>query len=171
MADIETRRLTIEDAAACAYLREEALLSAPDYFAVTYEEEVVEGDVMSLIQQRLLWRECVTIGGFYNGVLAGTAMLLKKPVRKMQHKADIETMYVAEDFRRSGIGKSVMNAILYQAKIWDIEQLQLSVIKDNVVAKSFYQSFGFETYGIEKAALKYKGKYWDEEHMVLFLTS
>ncbi|MDQ0300133.1 ribosomal protein S18 acetylase RimI-like enzyme [Salibacterium salarium] len=169
MGDIETRRLTVEDAEECAELRKEALLVSQEHFAVTYEEEVVEGDFIAVVQQRLLWRNSVTIGGFYNGALVGTAMLLRKPLQKMQHKADIEGMYVAEEFREKGIGKSIMNAILAQAKIWEVEQLHLSVVKNNTAAKSFYQSVGFQPYGIEKAALKYRGMYWDEEFMVLFL--
>ncbi|MEM5594526.1 hypothetical protein AAHH67_27330 [Niallia circulans] len=35
--------------------------------------------------------------------------------------------------------------------------------------KKVYRAFGFETYGIDRKAIKINGKYYDEELMVLYL--
>ncbi|MFZ4452779.1 GNAT family N-acetyltransferase [Salibacterium aidingense] len=164
-----TRRLTVEDAPSCASLRKEALADSPEAFASTYQEEVTDGDFMGKVQQRLLCRDAVTFGSFYEDQLVGTVMVWKKSIQKMRHKADIEAMYVTKRYRGSGVGRALMQAVFAQARIWDLEQLQLAVVSSNQEAKAFYHSFGFQTYGVEKAALKHNGVYWDEEYMTLFL--
>ncbi|MFD2706092.1 GNAT family N-acetyltransferase [Salibacterium lacus] len=166
---LQTRRMTVEDAGACAALREEALLASPEAFAVTHEEEAADGDFMGIVQERLLWRHAVTIGVFEDDTLVGTAMLLKNTLQKMEHKADLEGMYITTSFRGRGAGSKLMNALLEQARLWDVEQLQLAVVSSNKQAKSFYESVGFQAFGTESRALKWQGSYWDEEHMVLFL--
>ncbi|WP_170841173.1 GNAT family N-acetyltransferase [Salibacterium halotolerans] len=166
---LQTRRLTVEDAEACAALREEALRFSPEAFAVTYEEEAADDNFLGIVQERLLWRHAVTIGVFEDSVLVGTAMLLKNTLQKMKHKADLEGMYITTASRGRGAGSALMRALLEQARRWDIERLQLAVVSSNEQAKSFYASFGFRTFGTEPKALKWLGTYWDEEHMALFL--
>ncbi|MGY4691398.1 N-acetyltransferase family protein [Salibacterium sp. K-3] len=166
---IHTRRLTVEDAEECAVLREEALRVCPEAFAITHQEEAADGDFMGMVQERLLWRHAVTMGAFEDGALIGTAMIMKKPLQKMQHKADLEGMYVTGSFRGRGAGTELMKALLDQARIWEVEQLQLAVVSSNRKAKAFYESFGFQTFGTEPRALKWNGNYHDEDYMTLFL--
>jgi RimJ/RimL family protein N-acetyltransferase len=47
--------------------------------------------------------------------------------------------------------------------------MNLTVVSDNHPAKRLYESLGFETYGVERRALKYNGQYYDEDLMVLWL--
>ena len=54
--------------------------------------------------------------------------------------------------------------------IGDIEQINLTVIPTNNYAKSLYEKFGFEAFASEKKAVKWNGKYFDEDQMKLFLT-
>ena len=61
-----------------------------------------------------------------------------------------------------------MIELLKQAKKCDgLEQIKLAVVSDNSSAKKLYRSLGFKTYGVEPNALKYNGKYFDEDLMVL----
>jgi RimJ/RimL family protein N-acetyltransferase len=48
-----------------------------------------------------------------------------------------------------------------------LEQINLAVVSDNEPAKSRYKGIGFEVYGVEKNALKFNGKYFDKDLMVL----
>ncbi len=48
-----------------------------------------------------------------------------------------------------------------------VEQIKLTVVSENGTAKKLYKSLGFEVYGVERNALKFNGKYFDEELMVL----
>jgi ribosomal protein S18 acetylase RimI-like enzyme len=50
-----------------------------------------------------------------------------------------------------------------------LEQLQLSVVTTQAAAVHLYQSRGFQTYGLEREALRDGDSYVDEYHMVLFL--
>jgi RimJ/RimL family protein N-acetyltransferase len=51
----------------------------------------------------------------------------------------------------------------------DIEQINLTVVAGNRAAGKLYEKFGFVSLAHEKNALKWKGKYFAEEQMVLFL--
>ncbi|BFT72233.1 GNAT family N-acetyltransferase [Paenibacillus sp. P36] len=50
-----------------------------------------------------------------------------------------------------------------------MEQINLIVLSENVIAKKLYKSLGFEIYGVEHKALKYNGQYFDEDLMVLYI--
>lgn len=50
-----------------------------------------------------------------------------------------------------------------------IEQIYLTVVTKNEIAKRLYSSMGFEVFGTEKKALKCDHAYFDEDQMVLFL--
>jgi len=61
-----------------------------------------------------------------------------------------------------------MIELLKQAKKFDgLEQIKLTIVSNNSIAKKLYQSLGFEVYGIERNALKYNDEYFDEDLMVL----
>jgi GNAT superfamily N-acetyltransferase len=89
---------------------------------------------------------------------------------KLRHKGLLFRMYVARRASGQGIGKILIREVIDRARRIDgIEQINLTVVAANERAKGIYAMFGFETFSIEKRAIKYKGKYFDEETMVLFL--
>lgn len=49
----------------------------------------------------------------------------------------------------------------------DLKQINLTVVSENDSAKKLYKSVGFEVYGVERNALKFNGRYFDEDLMVL----
>jgi ribosomal protein S18 acetylase RimI-like enzyme len=79
-------------------------------------------------------------------------------------------MYVSNQFRGKGIAKKLIEELLKRVeKIKDIEQINLTVISNNHNAKKLYEKFGFETFGSEYNAIKWKGKYFTEDQMTLQL--
>jgi hypothetical protein len=48
-----------------------------------------------------------------------------------------------------------------------LEQVLLAVATTQEAARRLYRSFGFETYGTERRALKIGSTYIDEDHMIL----
>lgn len=79
-------------------------------------------------------------------------------------------MYVKPEKRGNGIGKNLLLTVIENAKNIDgIEQIYLTVVTSNVSAKQLYSSSGFRVFDKDKRALKMNNKYYDEEHMILFL--
>ncbi|TDM38783.1 GNAT family N-acetyltransferase, partial [Macrococcoides goetzii] len=76
-------------------------------------------------------------------------------------------MYVDASNRRSGLARELIRKAIERAREMNLEQLTLGVVSTNEPAKKLYESMGFQTYGIEKRALKINGVYSDDEYMVL----
>lgn len=87
---------------------------------------------------------------------------------KLRHKGLIFRMYVDTEYRKSGIGRKLVAEVLKRVEeIEDIEIIKLTVVSSNQPAKLLYKSFGFKTYGVKPQAIKWKGKYFAEEQMIL----
>ena len=56
-------------------------------------------------------------------------------------------MWVAPSYRRSGIGRMLVNAIIEWAQLQGRAQLQLTVTSNNDLAIEFYKSLGFSPTG------------------------
>jgi ribosomal protein S18 acetylase RimI-like enzyme len=79
-------------------------------------------------------------------------------------------MYVSPKNRGQGIGKSLMTELVKIARTYSgLEQINLSVISNNTMAKSLYESIGFKVYGTERNALKSGDLYWDDDLMSIRL--
>ncbi|WP_088036251.1 GNAT family N-acetyltransferase [Evansella clarkii] len=165
---MEIKTLTVKDAEIYRDYRLEALEQSPEAFASTYEETVSD-TALENVRSNLASEESVTLGIFQEGRLSASAALRFYTLEKLKHKAHLLAMYVSPQARNKGYGKKLVEAAIEIAKERQVEQVQLAVVTRNKPAISFYESIGFNTYGVEKRALKYKDKYWDENHMVLFL--
>jgi ribosomal protein S18 acetylase RimI-like enzyme len=77
-------------------------------------------------------------------------------------------MYVRPEARQTGIGRQLVQAVIAHAR-GQVELLQLTVISDNQPARRLYASLGFEEYGIEPRAAKYRGRYHDDVLMAKML--
>jgi ribosomal protein S18 acetylase RimI-like enzyme len=117
-------------------------------------------------------KDSFTLGAYVNNVLEGVVSFMRdgNDREKLRHKGILFRMYVSNDFRGKGIAKKLMEELITRVKKVDgIEQINLTVIEDNASAKNLYQQFGFETFASEKNAIKWKGKYFTEDQMVLRL--
>lgn len=113
-----------------------------------------------------------TLGAYSGNELCGVASFARDGAdrQKLRHKGILFRMYVHPQYRGMGISRLLITAVLERVKqIDDIEQVNLTVIAANDRAKNLYTKFGFRTFGIEEKAIKWKGRYFDEEQMVLFL--
>jgi len=171
---MEVRILTEADAEVFWNIRLRALRDNPESFGASYEEILERG--IAGTAQGLRRRETVggdvTFGAFQEGSLVGIAGFRREEEAKKRHKAHIWGMYVPYEMRGKGIGKALLQAaIAHACALLDLEQINLSVVLVNTEARLLFISQGFETYGIERHALKLHDHYFDQELMTLRLSS
>jgi ribosomal protein S18 acetylase RimI-like enzyme len=165
---MEIRLLSKKDAAVYKDLRLMALQEHPEAFSSSYEEEVTYS--VATVGERLSQENSFTFGAFVDEKLVGVATLLPETKNKLKHRANVVAVYVSASYRKAGIGKKLIEAAINKSRsIGEIEQLYLTVSSKNIPAKNLYQSLGFNTFGIDKRALRVKETYYDEELMVLYL--
>ncbi len=114
-----------------------------------------------------------TLGAYCDGHLAGIVSFARDghDREKLRHKGILFRMYVSNEYRGMGIAKKLIESLIDMVrKIDNIEQINLTVIATNTGAKKLYTQFGFETFGTEQNAIKWKGKYFTEDQMVLKFT-
>jgi RimJ/RimL family protein N-acetyltransferase len=168
---MDIRVLTEADVALYRPLRLRALREEPESFGSSYEESVQRP--LEEMARRLRPDPAtgsVTLGAFDPG-LVGMVGLLRDSGRKMQHKAMIWGMYTVPEVRGRGVGRALLGAILAHARtVPGLEQVYLTVVTTQPIARALYESFGFVPYGVEPRALKLDDRYLDEVLMVLRLT-
>ncbi|WP_243648702.1 GNAT family N-acetyltransferase [Hazenella coriacea] len=159
-----------EDAEVYWPCRLRALKEEPFAFGSSYEEARLTP--IEQVRQRLesdpnkfnlgAWDE--------DGRLVGIVTFSRETLIKMQHKANIFAMYVIPEARGKGIARQLLAEVIRRAKqIEGLEKIQLTVAANNVSAVQLYRVLGFETFGVERRALKVQGEYIDEEWMVYHL--
>lgn len=163
------RQLSVADAEAYWALRLESLKQSPESFLMTIEEELKLENPIQKYAETMQIINRFTYGAFVNDELVGVVTLQLETPSKIRHKANILAMFVSQKHRGLKIGKSLMLHLIDNAILLKLEQLHLTVVSNNIAAKNLYTTLGFTRYGLEEKALKLNGKYWDEEHMVLFL--
>jgi RimJ/RimL family protein N-acetyltransferase len=168
---MDIRVLTEEDVTLYRPLRLRALREEPESFGSSYEESVQRP--LEEMARRLRPDPAtgsVTLGAFDPG-LVGMVGLLRDSGRKMQHKAMIWGMYTVPEVRGRGVGRALLGAILAHARtVPGLEQVYLTVVTTQPIARALYESFDFVPYGVEPRALKLGDRYLDEALMVLRLT-
>lgn len=165
---MEIKLLTQKDAENYRIIRLEALKDNPEAFSSSYEEELEYSS--KIYEGRLSSENLYTFGALVEKRLVGTVTLICETKIKIKHRATIVAMYVLPEYRKSGVGKALMNKAITKAKeLKGIEQIYLAVTASNEPAKQLYGSLGFVTYGLDKNGLKLGDTYFDEELMVLML--
>jgi len=113
-----------------------------------------------------------TLGAYVENIFAGVASFARdgEDREKLRHKGMLSTMYVLKEFRGLGIARELLEELIKRVKaVPGIEQINLIVVSSNSKAKQLYEKFGFEKFGTEHNSIKWKGKYYAEDHMVLRL--
>jgi ribosomal protein S18 acetylase RimI-like enzyme len=165
------RMLLPAEAAPFWSLRLRALREHPDCFASSPEEE--ENVPLDVVRARLDSQSPSTnlvLGAFLDDRLVGMAGLRRDSFRKAAHKARLWGMYVAPEHQSRGIGRRLLQVAIDAArKMGGVEQLHLEVVVGNGPARALYLAQGFQSYGVEKRALRIGETYVDEELMFLVL--
>ncbi|MFN7250250.1 MAG: GNAT family N-acetyltransferase [Anaerobacillus sp.] len=165
---MEVRVLEPTDAKDYQLLRLEALQTNPEAFVASYEEE--KDYPLEHYENRFCSEYSVFFGAFDNGQLVGVVSLVKETKQKLKHRANIFAMYITPSARGLGIGRKLMIAAIENALNSEgIEQVYLSVVTTNKAGRNLYLNLGFEIYGRDYRAIKIGNRYFDEDHMVLFL--
>lgn len=161
------RKLTKNDAEDYRNIRLEALYNNPDSFGTMYSEEVIK--TIDDFKNRIpVDNNNFILSYFIDKELIGIVAFHQESRIKVRHKAYIRSMYVKQEYRRKGIGKSLMKELIERAKAIDeIEILLVDVVKNNISAQHLYLSLGFQIYGIEKMAYKFQNQYFDMAYMSL----
>jgi ribosomal protein S18 acetylase RimI-like enzyme len=170
---MEVRKLTETDAEAFWNIRLRALRDNPESFGASYEEILERGiaGVAQGLRKSDAAPDNATFGAFERTTLVGIASFQREEEIKKRHKGIIWGMYVPQELRGKGIGKALLEAAIAYAKILPgLEQINLAVVLTSKEARHLFISLGFETYGLERHALKLHDRYFDQEHMTLRLT-
>jgi ribosomal protein S18 acetylase RimI-like enzyme len=170
MIDAEVRVLTEREVAAYWNLRLEALEREPQSFAESAEEHRATPIELAAARLREADDASFVLGTFLSGELVGMAGFFREKHLKARHKGRIWGVYVRANCRGQGIGRALFSALLEKVKaLPGLEQVILTVSGRQVAAKTLYRMLGFETFGVERAALKVGDQYFDEEYIVLRL--
>jgi RimJ/RimL family protein N-acetyltransferase len=165
------RRLNEVDGAEFRALRLRALRESPEAFGSSYEETAAQP---AEYLTRWLRTDPDAPHDFFLGAfdpsMIGMVGFARESRLKTRHKGSIRSMYVAPEARGKGVGRSLLEQAIAEARRQpDLEQIALLVVSTNPGARRLYASCGFTVYGIEPHALKVGGRYFDEDLMILHL--
>jgi ribosomal protein S18 acetylase RimI-like enzyme len=161
---ITVRRLSPADAALFRAVRLEGLARDPDAFASTIEEEGEKPP--SFFAERIA--AAAAFAAFRGAELLGVAGFYIQPGPKHAHKGTLWGMFVRPQARGAGVGAMLVEAVIEHART-RVELIELTVISENGTARRLYERFGFEQYGLERRAAKYRGRYHDDVLMAKML--
>jgi len=163
---VTIQKLAAHHAEAFRTLRREGLECHPCEFGTAPEEEAML--TLTDIEQRL--EDGHIYGAFLDGELAAIAGFRRFQRIKKQHKAELFGVYVGKDARGKGLGEAVVRQVIAVAR-GDVEQLLATVASLNHPAKALYAKLGFTIFGHEPRGQKVGEQYFDQDHLVLMLTS
>jgi GNAT superfamily N-acetyltransferase len=117
-----------------------ALRDAPQAFSATLDSTLARGDPEweQMLYQRIQF--VAQVGDEVVGTVGAVASAT-------DGVADLISMWVAPDWRRRGIGRQLIAAILLWAPAEGFSEVRLWVVDDNDVAEKAYASSGFTRTG------------------------
>lgn len=167
---MKIRFLTSQDVTAYRDLRLQALKESPTAFNSSYEQEV--GYPLTFFATRL-YPEDDSANGIFGAFddrdqLIGMLGFSRESRPKRAHIGSLSSMYVLPEFRRQGVGATLLDKALSHAQqLGVLRQIILTVTVNNLAACSLYRSRGFERFGLERDALCINNAYFDEEYLAL----
>jgi RimJ/RimL family protein N-acetyltransferase len=148
----------------CRDLRLEALQKEPLAFSSSYEEEQATPEN--------IWRQRIKNNLFVmaDGKPVGIAGFFRNTHKKTSHVCEMYGVYLREEYRKQGIGKRLIEAVLAEMQnLKGVTILEVGVNPTQKAAKHLYQKYGFKTVGHFRKWMCVDGKYYDalimEKHL------
>ena len=162
------RQFRADEAEAWRDIRLAALEDNPEAFGQTWQHAL--GQPIEQFRQTVAG-EFPPFAAFAGDVAVGSAGFYVMGGAKLSHRGQLWGMYVAPTHRRTGLGGSLIEAVIAHARNeTQVVQIHLHVVTTNTTAYALYRKMGFEAYGVEPRALRHQGRYYDETLMVRHLT-
>jgi GNAT superfamily N-acetyltransferase len=140
------KRLGPSDAEVFYALRLRCMLDAAAFFRKSPDDVRAEG--VDLWRARLAGADNRIVGVFDGDILVGIGGIVREPHDKLQHKALLYGMFVAGEATGRGIGFTIVEALIAEARGW-VQSLHLTLMADNNRARMLYERCGFTVYGRE----------------------
>ncbi len=167
--DMEIRLLTDADAQAYWDLRLEALETDPRAFGSS-PEELRTFSVQQTGERIRATADGSVLGAFDGRELVGNVGFRRESRAKTRHKGVIWGVYVTSSHRSKGVAGALLSDLIRRFKAYpDLRQVTLAVSSAQIAAMKLYRAAGFESFGLEHAALKIGDEYVDEHWMMLRL--
>jgi GNAT superfamily N-acetyltransferase len=167
---MQIKRLTASDATQYRALMLQAYELAADAFTSTVEERAAEPDAFWIKRIGEPTGLGAVFGAFNDTALVGTVALEFSAKPKTMHKALVIGMYVVPEARGTGASRGLLAAAIDCAKAREgMRQLTLTLTEGNDPALHLYQKAGFESFGVEPAAILTPEGYKAKVHMWLRL--
>jgi len=149
------RILEENDRARFRRLRLDALITDPDHFMMTVEEERA---IPRMMIEQLIERPTATrffLGAIDGAGLVGMVGANSAPQRKRRHIAEILSLYVKPDYRGQGLGRRLLDEAVRRAfAAPEIRRVRLQVVAGNQSAIRLYLAMGFVQTGVEPEAYR-----------------
>lgn len=169
ISSVSLRVLTPNDADAYLSLRLLALHEQPPAFSSLPE---VEPSLSETVKRLVENDDHCFFGAFQGEQLIGIIRLSRYSAPNEKHRAYLAGLYVLPSFRGHGCGRALIREALGRAaKTPGMRRVNLTVVTQQEVAISLYQSFGFHIYGTEQETFSRDGWFYDEHLMTLPLNS
>ena len=134
---IKAREATTKDAAEIHRLACELAETVGDTPPM---EEAVRARLEELLDEP---RARVLVAENEAGIVGGVSFWIKPDLAHGDTVVEVPMLVIAEDHRRAGVGKLLMEEVRNVASDNDASQIELVATRANVTAREFYRSLGF----------------------------
>ena len=167
-AGIVVRPIGVAELADYKALRDEMLLAHPEAFTSDAAAEQRKEPAEYLQRLGLDRRDGghFLLGAWRGSRLVGSIGCERDSRMKVHHVGHVIGMMVRSEARGQGIGRSLLEALVAEARRAGLELLTLTVTSSNASAIALYEHNGFVAYGTLPRALKIGARYHDKLHMV-----
>jgi len=136
-SNYKVREAKVEDAAEIHSLASELAETVGDSPS---EEEAIMARLEELLDEP---RARVLVAENEAGIVGGVSFWIKPDLAHGDTVVEVPMLVVAEDHRRSGVGKLLMEEVRSVASDNGASQIELVAIRSNVMAREFYRSLGY----------------------------
>lgn len=137
VSDLQVRAASAEDEEGIYYLTRELAAAVGD---APPAREAVQKRLEELVEEPRA-RTLVVEGE--SGLLGVVSFWIKPDLAHGDVVVEVPMLVVAEDHRRAGVGKLLVDEVRKQASDHDAGVIELIATSDNTTAREFYRSLGF----------------------------